>query len=327
MTAGIEEDAPTDAELSMRGRLREFLFSNPYFLLTFASLCWSGNHIVGRAIAGHVPPIGISTVRWLIPAVVLWPIVRPHMDHDWPLIRRHWRVMIGLGLTGGALFSTLQYVGLQYTTALNVSVLNSLTPVLIVAAGSLIFRDRLMLLQGLGIATSLAGVLAIVAHGNFEALAQLELNRGDLIIVFNMTVIAIYAACLRLRPQIHALTFLFVLAVVSVVGTTPFFVWEHLSGFTFQPTLMTGLAIFYVSIFPSALAFAAWNRAIEIIGANRAGPFLHLVPLFSALLAGTFLGESLMLYHVAGFMLILAGVWLASRRHGSRPMPMRRTSI
>lgn len=290
------------------------LAGNPYLLLAFASLAWSGNHILGRAIEGKVPPIGISTVRWLIPAILLWPFVRHHVTRDWPAIKARWGIMLWLGITGGALFSALQYVGLQFTTALNVSVLNSLVPVLIVAAGALIFRDRIALVQVIGIATSLAGVLVIVARARLDVLLRLEFSTGDLIIILNMAVFSIYAAYLRLRPHIHWLSFMFMLAAMSAVMTFPFFVWESLSGFTFQPTLLTALAILYVSTFPSILAFAAWNRGVELLGANRAGPFLHLIPIYTAVLGTVLLGEALAPYHVVGFVLILTGVWLASRR-------------
>jgi drug/metabolite transporter (DMT)-like permease len=288
------------------------LVDNPYLLLAFASLCWSGNHIVGRAIGGHVPPLGISTVRWLIPVFILWPFARPHLQKDWPQVKAHWGMMLWLGLTGGALFSALQYVGLQYTTALNVSVLNSLVPVLIVLAGTILFRDRISMVQAMGIAVSLSGVLVIVTRASLDALVNLAFSRGDLIILINMAVFSIYAAYLRLRPKIHGLSFIFLLSAISVVGTFPFFVAEELSGFTFQPTLETFIAIAYVSIFPSVLAFAAWNRGVEIIGANRSGPFLHLVPIFTATLGSIILGEHLAAYHVIGFVLILSGVWLAS---------------
>src|SRR5262252_3763456 len=155
------------------------LFLNPYVLLAFASLCWSGNHVVARAVAGHVPPIAISTLRWLIPAFLLWPLARRRMEYDWPLIKQNWVTMLWLAITGGALFSALQYIGLQYTTAINVSTMNSLAPVLIVAASSLLFRDRLHLVQAAGIATSLIGVLVIVARGTLQTLAELKLNWGD----------------------------------------------------------------------------------------------------------------------------------------------------
>ena len=97
------------------------LYNNAYLLLALAGLCWSGNHIVGRAVAGHVPPFGLSTARWLLPAIALAPVALPYLRRDWPLIKAHWRIMAFFALTGGALFSALQYLGLQYTTALNVS--------------------------------------------------------------------------------------------------------------------------------------------------------------------------------------------------------------
>jgi drug/metabolite transporter (DMT)-like permease len=290
------------------------LLDNAYLLLALTSLFWSGNHVLGRAIAGHVPPYGVSTVRWLLGALVLYPFAHPRLKRDWPVIRTHWRMILFLGLTGGALFSALQYVGLQHTTALNVSVLNSLAPVLIAAAGAILFGDRLARRQIGGIATSLLGVLVIVARGDPHLLASLSFNWGDVIIVFNMGVIAVYSACLRRRPPIHWLSFLFLLAVISVVGTAPLLVWEHLSGFRFQPTWLTLGAVLYVGIFPSVLAFAFYNRGIELIGATRAGAFAHLIPLYSAVLAAIFLGEDPMPYHAVGFALILTGVWFAARR-------------
>jgi drug/metabolite transporter (DMT)-like permease len=301
-----------------RSRWTAWITANPYLLLALASLFWSGNHILGRAIGGHVPPIGISTVRWLIPAIVLWPFARRHMRHDWPLIRSHWRVLLWLGVTGGALFTALQYVGLQYTSALNVSVLNSLVPVLILLAGGAMFHDRVTAVQVGGIAISLTGVLFIVARGSLDTLQHVAFNWGDLIILFNMIVFAVYAACLRLRPQIHWLSFMWVFAAVSALTTMPFFVLETWSGVTFHPTLLTAAAILYVSIFPSVLAFAAWNRGVELIGAVRSGPYVHLVPVYTAVFGGILLGETLAAYHLAGFALILLGVWLAST---SKPGP------
>src|SRR4029079_2875702 len=121
-----------------------------------------------------------------------------------------------------------------------------------------------------------------------------------------------YAVYLRKRPAMHWLSFIFVFGLVSTLATLPFALCEMAGGFTFKLTWLTVFAILYVSIFPSVLAFAAWNRGVQLIGANRAGPFVHLVPVFTAITATLFLGEHLALFHVAGFVLILAGVWLAS---------------
>lgn len=290
------------------------LFGNAYLLLALAALCWSGNHVLVRASAGQVPPFALTTSRWLIPALLLWPFALPHLRRDWPQMVAHWRSLTFLGLTGGALFGALQYLGLQYTTALNVSVLNSLSPVLIVAASAAIFKDRITGVQMLGVGISLCGVLVIVTQLDVARLAALQFNVGDLIIVFNMAVWAVYSASLRLRPQIHWLSFIYVLAAIGGFGTLPLWVWEYASGHRLQPTLITVVTVGYVAVFASVVAFVAWNRGIELIGATRASPFLHLVALYSAVLASVFLGEHLQTYHLLGFGLILGGVILTARR-------------
>jgi drug/metabolite transporter (DMT)-like permease len=293
------------------------LLDNPYFLLVFAGLCWSGNHVVGRAIAGHVPPLGISFLRWLVPVIVMWPFVRGHLRRDWPQIRAHWRAILFLTLTGGALFTVLQYVGLQHTTALNVSVLNSLSPVTMVAAAAVLFRDYMSPRQIAGVFVSLAGVLVVITRGDPDILHNFAFNKGDLFVIGSMTTWGVYSACLRLKPEIHWLSFLFIIAVVSAVASLPFAVAEAMSGFVLKFDLLTVFAVLYTALFAAFLAMAAWNRGVQLIGSNRAGPFLHLIAIYSAVLAGVFLGEHIGLHHVVGFVLILSGVWLAARRAAS----------
>ncbi|HMF25189.1 MAG TPA: DMT family transporter [Pseudolabrys sp.] len=292
---------------------RGWIHDNPYLLLALAALFWSGNHIVGRAIGGKVPPIGISTVRWLLPTVAIGFLAFPHIRRDWPVIRAHWGILLWLGIVGGALFTAGQYIGLQYTTALNVSVLNSLVPVLIIATGGLIFRDRVTIVQFGGILMSSLGVLVIISRGQLTNLQYLQVNWGDIIILFNMMVFAVYAVYLRKRPQMHWLSFIFVFGAVSAVATLPFMIWEMAAGITFKATWLTIFAIAYVSIFPSLLAFAAWNRGVQLIGANRSGPFVHLVPVYTAILGGVLLNEHLSTFHIFGAALIIAGVWIAAR--------------
>ncbi|HWK95379.1 MAG TPA: DMT family transporter [Pseudolabrys sp.] len=290
------------------------LADNPYLLLALTSLFWSGNHVVGRAIGGHVPPFAISTLRWLIPSLLLWFFARRTIVNDWPAMRASWKILLWLGITGGTMFTSLQYVGLQYTSALNVSVLNSLTPVLIVATGALLFRDPVTPLQSLGIVTSLLGVLAIIARGDIATLLHMTFNGGDILIVFNMMLFSVYTAYYRLRPQISPISILFAFGAVSALGSLPFAIGESLSGYTLQADWPTVAAVLYVAFFPGLLAYAFWNRGVELLGANRAGPFQHLIPLYSAILASTFLGERLHAFHILGFALIIGGVWMASSK-------------
>ncbi len=290
------------------------LFGNAYLLLALASLCWSGNHLMGRAIAGHVPPLTISMLRWLLAAAVLYPFVHHHLRRDWPLIRRHFGVLVYLALIGGAVFGALQFVGLQITTALNVSVMNSLAPLFMAAAGAAMFRDRLTGGQLAGIVVSLIGVLAIITQLDPAVLAHLTFNVGDLIILFNMLLWGVYSASLRWRPPIHPASFMFIFALISGVAMLPAFAWEFSTGFHLQPTVLTFSAIVLVTLSSTIAAFMFWTRGLELIGPNRAGVFLHLIPIYSALLTGALLGEPLRSYHVVGFVLILAGVWCAARR-------------
>ena len=301
-----ESDAPAQA------RGNGVVFAS--LCAAFAALCWSGNHIIGRAIAGEVPPLAIGSIRWIVPAIVLAPFAWPHLKRDWSEIRRTWPTIVGLSIVGGAIFGTLQYVGLQYTTAMNVSVLNSVAPVLIVAAGWLLFADRVGAMQAAGIAISFSGVLAIICKGQPGALASLGFNVGDLIILFNMGLWALYSSALRKRGAMHWVSFTFLLAAISALVTIPFWMAEHYSGAPLRLTPSSLAALAYVAVFPSLLAYAAWSKGVEGLGSGRVGVFLHLVPLYSALIAGFALGERIETYHLAGFALILVGVWLASRQ-------------
>ncbi len=292
------------------------IFNNPYVLLALAGLLWSGNHIAGRAVAGHVPPLFLSALRWAIGAAVIYPFARPHLANDWRAIRAGWKPILFLTLSGGAVFSALQYVGLQWTTALNVSVFNSFSPVMMVAAGAAIFGDRLRAVQVAGILTSLGGVLLIVAQGDLATLMAMQFNQGDLVILFNMGLWAVYSACLRTRPPMHWTSFTVVLATVACIVTIPFAALELAAGRTVEITPLTIAAVAYVSTLSGILAFAFWNRGIEMIGSSRGGVFLHLIPIYGALLATSLLGERLHLFHVFGFVLILCGVYLAVRKPG-----------
>jgi drug/metabolite transporter (DMT)-like permease len=295
------------------------LYGNAYLLLALAGLCWSGNHILGRAIAGQVPPFAVACGRYFLAALILYPFARAHLRTDWPVIRARLPLMIFLSAVGGGLFAASQYLGLQLTTAMNVSVMNSLGPALIAAVAAVMFGDRLTGRQMLGIAVSLIGVLAIITRLDASILTTLGFNWGDLLILFNMLLWAVYSATLRLRPNMHWTSFVFVFALISGITTLPLWAWEHAHGFTLQPTWLTAFTFVYVTIFSTIAAVVFWNRGVELIGANRAGIFLHLIPIYSALLTGAVLGEPLMSYHVVGFALILAGVWLAARGNKIAP--------
>jgi len=306
--------AMTVAQEPQKASLARGLWGNAYLVLALASLCWSGNPLMGRAIAGHVPPLTITTLRWLLAALILFPFIHRHLARDWPLIRQHIGVLIYLALIGGGVFGALQFVGLQLTTALNVSVMNSLAPLFIVAASAAMFGDRLTIGQAVGIGISLLGVLAIISKLDPDVLTHFSFNTGDVLILINMALWGVYSASMRWRPAIHPVSFMFMFCLISGIAMLPAMAWEYSTGFRLQPTVLTFGSIAFVTLFSTITAFMCWTRGVELIGPNRAGIFLHLVPIFSALLTGAVLGEPLMSYHVVGFALILAGVYCAARR-------------
>ena len=284
-----------------------------YFLLPLAAACWAGNHIFARAVGGHAPPATLSLARWVIVVLLVSVVAGPRIYRDWPTLRQNVGILALLGIVGAGFFGTLQYVALQYTTALNMGVVGSIAPAFIVAASWLLFRERLSALQLFGVTVSLAGVLVIVSRLDAARLSNLSFNSGDLIILANMVLWAIYSACLRLRPQVHPMSFLFAVSMFALLVNIPFALWEYAINFRLQHDLLTGAAIGYAAMFTTILAYVAWNRGIDIVGAPRASAFLHTIPLFSAVLATTILGETLELYHIVGFALILAGVTWAAR--------------
>ena len=287
---------------------------NPYLLLTLTPFFWSCNWIVGRALASDIPPMAMTFLRWFFAILILAPFAIPHVRHDLPLLRRHWKILAFLGVIGVGSHNALAYAGLNYTTATNGVILNSFIPVMIITLSWLFLRERLASLQLLGVAISLAGVLAILSQGSLDLLLSFRLNGGDLLVILSMAIWAVYTICLRWRPAgLSMLSFLFVLACVGDLAILPLFAAEFAWGRRMTVTPANIAALVSVALFSSVLAYIFWNQGVEAVGANVAGLFVHLMPVFGVVLAWVFLGERLALYHLAGIGLILAGITITSR--------------
>ena len=295
-------------------RIGTWLYGQPYLLLTLTALFWGGNVVLGRFVAGHVPPVALAYVRWWGAFLILIIPAWPQIGRDWPVARRHLGMLLVLSLTGITGYNTLAYYGLQYTQAINGLLMQSSSPVLIAVATFALYRDRLTLRQGLGILLSSVGVVLIVTRGDLSVLAQLRINPGDVWILLALAIYAVYSALLRDRPPIHGLSFLTLTFGIGAFCLTPAYLWEVSTGFTLKPDGTTVLACLYVAIFPSIVAYFCFNRGVELVGANRAGPFFHLIPLFGAALAFVFLGEAPRLFHAVAFVLIISGVVVATQR-------------
>ncbi|MCB4821512.1 DMT family transporter [Roseicella aerolata] len=289
-------------------------FDRAWLLMMFPALFWSGNAIVGRAVAGEVPPIALAFWRWVVGAAIVLPFAWRHLQADLPAMRRHWRVMLALSVLGVAVFNTCLYIAAQTTTALNIVMLQTAMPVLIVLASFLMFREGVSARQGIGIAVSLAGALVLITHGDPAVLARLALNRGDVWMLAGIASYAAYTALLRQRPAVHGLSFVAATFVTGAALLLPFHVAETLAGRPLPLTAPALLAILYVAVFASVLAYLCYNRVVALVGANTAGLAVPLVPVFGTILAILLLGERPRAYHAIGIGLIAAGIWLAQRR-------------
>ena len=291
-----------------------WIWHQPYLLLSLTSLFWAGNIVLMRYVAGHIPPITLSCVRWIAAFLLLWPFARPHFAKDWPALRARLPLLILLSATGFAYNNAISNISMQYTSALNALLIQSSGPLFIALWSLILFGVRLTWAQLLGIAISLLGVLTIILRGDFDALTNIHFNKGDLMFASAVLAFGLYSALMARRPATHPLSVLCFTMACGAVLLLPFSILEYMSGFTLQADALTAATLAYLVIFPSALAYMFLNRGIALIGPNRASPFLHLVPVFGSAMAILLLGEEPHLFHLAGYVLVLAGVIISSRR-------------
>jgi len=295
-----------------------WLNNQPYLLLSLTSLFWAGNIVLARHVAGHVPPLTLSCLRWIGTFLILLPFAWPHLKGDWPMLRAHLPMMVLLSALGFAYNNAISYWAMQYTEALNALLIQSAGPLFVALWSLVLFGVRLTGAQLAGITISLAGVLTIILRGDFGALAGISFNRGDLMFASSLVSFGLYSALMPRRPVTHALSLISFTTCCGALMLLPFSIWEYSTGATLKFDLITMATLFYVLIFPSTLAYLFFNRGLALIGPNRAAPFFHLVPVFGSAMAILLLGEQLRLFHLAGYALVLAGVVIASRRASAK---------
>ena len=299
-------------------RVREtHTYSAPSALLSYATLClvilfWSGNFIVGRAVNGVIPPFTLALVRWTGALLIALPFTWRHVRADRAALVRHWKPVLLLGLTGVAAFNAFVYSGLRFTTATNGLLLQAAIPALVLVFGGLIFRDRTSLLQIAGVTLSMLGVAVIVMRGDLSAIAALEFNIGDFLVLCGVVCWALYTSLLRLRPDCHPASFLVATFAIGAAAMAPMAAFEMIDapGIPLRGDVLG--AFIYVALFPSLIAYVLYNAAVKNLGAAPAGQMITLMPLFGAFLAAALLGEPLHSFHMVGMGLILGGIALGA---------------
>ncbi len=286
----------------------------PRLALALSSLFWSGNFIVGRALRDQAQPVALNFWRWTIALAIILYFSLPVLRQHYPLLLKQWRFILLLAITGIAGFHIGVYQALQTTTAINALLFLSISPVMIVILSRLAFREPIRLHQLLGIIISLLGVVALLTRGDPEQLLLLQFNVGDLWMLMSVLLWSIYSVVLRKKPvELPQLAMLSGTIIAGVVVMLPLYLFTASNGLGLELNLATTGGLLYISVFASVVAYFCWNHGVNQIGPNKAGTFLHLLPLFGAVLSMIFLGEVVHTYHLIGATLIAGGIGLTNR--------------
>jgi drug/metabolite transporter (DMT)-like permease len=289
------------------------------FLLTLAPLLWAGNAIVGRLVHELVPPMTLNFLRWLLALLILLPLAGPVFHRNstlWP----HWRRYAVLGLLGVGMYNALQYLALQSSTPINVTLVAAGMPVWMMATGWLFFGAAVSRRQIAGAVLSIAGVLVVLARGEWHHLMALRLVAGDLFMILATIAWSLYSWLLTRTSEPSALRNNWAAFLIAQVGFGVAWSGAFAGGewalldpvIHWNATLI--MALVYVAIGPAIIAFRCWGAGVQQAGPAIAAFFCNLTPLFAALLSSAFLGEAPHLYHGMAFLLIVGGIVVSSRR-------------
>jgi len=290
-----------------------------YVLLVLTTLFWSGNFVISRGMHAEIPPYTLAFWRWVAAFAILSLFAVKYLWRERELAKKHYRFICIQGLVGVAGFNTFVYLAMQTTTAINAVLVNSCIPVLIAVCSWVFYREMMTVRQCFGVLVSLSGVVLIISRGELAHLLAVSFNRGDLLVLFAALLWAIYSANLKRYPQgLHPMAYQSGIVLFGLMVLAPFYGYEVASGRTMQVSAASIGTILYVALFASVLAFIFWNRAVRSVGANKAGPFIHLMPVFSTILAVIFLGEKIQSYHLQGIVMIFIGIAMTTFRVGRR---------
>ena len=286
--------------------------------LCFASLFWSGNFVIGRfsSLENIVSPLSLAFYRWVIAFLILTPFCLQKAVKELPLLKKQPGMIFLIILTGPTLFNTLVYLGLTSTTVINSLLIISTTPMLIILLNKLLYKAQTNIFQMIGIFISLIGVCYVITKGSFQNIFDSEFYFGDLFILLAVTSWALYSIFLKKNETgVSGFSFLYLSFVFTVILLFPVYLYDIFIQDNFinidQKTL---LVIGYTGIFPSIISYMCWNTGVALIGPNKSGPFLHLMPIFGGILAFLVFRETLEIYHYAGILSVIIGIIIANKK-------------
>lgn len=285
-------------------------------LLTLPPLFWAGNAVLARLLVGEVPPMALSLARWVIALAILLPFASSALRRHAPALRAQCKAIALIGVLGVGCYNSFQYLAVQTSSAVNVTLIAASTPVFVLAAGALLFGEPTRRAQWIGAGVSLAGVLVVLARGDPANLLALSFVAGDLIMLAANLAWTLYTWLLRKRrPELPFAPFLAAQMAFGVLAIAPFALAESaLGSATIHWSPWVIAVMLYVALLPSIVAYYAWDRGVARVGAVVPVYFANLTPVFAGILSALILGEPPRTYHLAGLALIVAGIHLAGRR-------------
>ncbi len=302
--------------------MRLKFLDNGYVLMVVTAALWSANSTIGRGVHDEVPPIGLAFWRFVVALPIFAALAWPHLHRDIRVAIRHWPTIVALSVLSISTYNAFIYIGLNHTTAINMVLINTVRPAIIVLMSLVFFHEPVSRTQALGLALGVLGTGVLLFRGDIEAALNLELNVGDLWILAATVSWAIYTVFLHKRPpDMHSASFLAIATAIGVTALLPFYLWEARFVEAVPLTQTTLWSVAYLAIFASVMAYLAYNRVVDLLGANRAGVVSYLIPAFGVALAIAFLGETIHPFHVVGIALLLGGTYLGSYRRPRAARP------
>lgn len=289
------------------------LYAAPVVLLALTTLFWAGNAVAGQLAVEEVRPLLLVFLRWAMVSAALWPMFGRELMAHWPTLRPRLRELVILAALGFTGFNALFYAAAYLTPAVNIGILQGSIPVFVLIFARVALGTRISLVQGIGVALTILGVVLVATRGAPQTILEIGLNGGDVLMVAACALYAFYTLGISRRPDVPGRALFLFFALVATAAALPLAIGEAILLGPTLPTAQGWLVTLYVAVFPSCLAQLFFLRGVDLIGPGRAGIFVNLVPVFAALLAVVLLGEAFAWFHGAALALVLGGIWLAQR--------------
>ena len=288
-----------------------------YVMLICATLFWAGNFIIGKyAFLTEVPPLSLVFYRWLLVWIILLPFTYKEIIKYKDIILSNFPLLFFLGLTSVGLFNSFTYLSLVYTQVINSSLFNTAIPAIIILLCFLFKIEKTNKFQILGLVISVCGILAIITKLKLDILLSLNFNKGDLIMIGAVVTWGVYSTLLKKKKfTLPLLTLVHVICTFGLICVFPQFLYELSNGEVINFDINLVYTLIFLALFPSIGSYYCWAGAVSIIGANRAGLFLSLIPLFSTIMAIALFNEEFQFFHLIGAILIITGLYLANREN------------